>query len=89
MMAIPTATTVALRKKARRGAAGCCSGVVSEVMRLLFCSSARGRIGADRLIRLDRPCFVIGYDVVFVPDHTLRLDLSGVTAAVARLTFRR
>jgi hypothetical protein len=32
---------------------------------------------------------VIGYDVVFVPDLTLRLDLSGVTAAVARLTFRR
>jgi hypothetical protein len=44
MMAMPTATTVALRKKARRGAAGCCSGVVSEVMRLLFCSSARGRM---------------------------------------------
>jgi hypothetical protein len=34
---MPTATTVALRRKPSFGAAGCWSGVISEVMRLLFC----------------------------------------------------
>ena len=30
------------------------------------------------------PGFVVGYDMVFVPDLTLRLDLFGVTTALPR-----
>ena len=91
MMAMPTATTVALRRNARRGALGSCSGVVSELM--LYClralggevvMSERASARAQRVLPwlwpvlltllitapLLAPGFVVGYDLVFVPDLT-------------------
>src|SRR5919108_5820657 len=100
MMAMPTATTVALRRNASRGALGSCSGVVSELM--LYCLEMQGwevvmsERAAVRVLPwlwpvlltllitapLLAPGYVVGYDLVFVPDLTLRLDLFGVTTAM-------